>query len=229
MTTDLYLIRHGESVANVEPIVAGRHADVGLTERGHRQAALLGQRLTKHPIPADALYVSTLPRAQQTATYVSRALGLEPVVEDALRELDPGEADGLTLDEWARRWPRPRDDSLSGNPFMDFAPGGESWAVFLARSGAALQAVVDRHPDQTVAVVTHGGVIESSVALGFGLGATFHRVGFALLNTGVTHWRYRPDEERQPWVLVSLNDAHHLADEVADGSSHQAVPTPVEE
>lgn len=224
MATDLYLIRHGESVANVEPIVAGRRADVGLTERGHRQAALLGRRLTEHPIPADVLYVSTLPRAQQTAGYVARALALEPVVDDALRELDPGEADGLTLAQWRERWPRPRDGSLSGNPFSDFAPGGESWATFLARSGTALQTLVDRHPDQTVAVVTHGGVIESSVALG----PTFHRVGFALLNTGVTHWRYRPDDERQPWVLVSLNDAHHLADEAA-ATADQAVPTPVEE
>lgn len=229
MTTDLYLIRHGESVANVEPIVAGRDGDVGLTERGHRQAALLEQRLSEHPIPADALYVSTLTRARQTAAYVARALGLEPVVEDALRELDPGEADGLTLAEWRERWPRPRDGSLSGNPFLDFAPGGESWAAFLARSGAALQTVVDRHRDQTVVVVTHGGVIESSVALGFGLGATFHRVGFALLNTGVTHWRHQPDDDRQPWVLVSLNDAHHLADGADAGGSEQAVPTPVEE
>ena len=41
MTTELYLIRHGESVANVEPIIAGMRGDMGLTDRGREQGRLL--------------------------------------------------------------------------------------------------------------------------------------------------------------------------------------------
>lgn len=230
MTTELYLIRHGQSVANVEPIIGGMKGDVGLTDRGRRQAELLAQRLTESPIHADALYVSGLARARQTAEYVSRALGLEPEVDDGFRELDPGVADGLSVAEWRDRYPGFGPGPLAANPFHEFAPGGESWAQFLSRSGSALTRLVRRHRDQTVAVVTHGGVIESSVMLGFGLGATAYQVGFDLHNTGITRWRYDLDDGARPvWTLVSLNDAGHLAGETDGDDSRQAVPTPAGE
>lgn len=231
MTTELFLIRHGESVANVEPIIGGRRGDAGLTDRGRRQAELLEQRLVDSPISADVLYTSTLPRARQTAEYVSRGVGLEPRVDDSLRELDPGAADGLSVAEWRERFPGFGPGRLSANPFHEFAPGGESWAQFLGRAGAALMALVHRHPDQTVVAVTHGGVIETSVMTGFGLGATAHHVGFDLLNTGITHWRHAPSAEGQDpsWTLVTLNDAGHLAGEVSGDDPRQAVPTPPED
>lgn len=47
MTTQLYLIRHGEAVANVEPIIGGMRGDAGLTDRGREQADLLEQRLRR--------------------------------------------------------------------------------------------------------------------------------------------------------------------------------------
>lgn len=230
MTTELYLIRHGQSVANVEPVIGGRRGDAGLTDRGRRQAALLEQRLVASPIRADALYVSSLARARQTAVYVGRALGLEPQVDDGIRELDPGVADGLSVAEWRDRFPGFGPGPLAANPFHEFAPEGESWAQFLARSGAALSALVRRHPDQTVVAVTHGGVIESSVMLAFSLGATAFQVGFDLDNTGITRWRYdAADESRPSWTLVSLNDAGHLAGEVSGDDPRRAVPTPAEQ
>ncbi|HYI58560.1 MAG TPA: histidine phosphatase family protein [Microlunatus sp.] len=230
MTTELYLIRHGESVANVEPIIGGRQGDVGLTDRGRRQAGLLEQRLVDSPISADVLYTSTLPRARQTAEYVSRGLRLEPRTDDAIRELDPGAADGLSVTEWRERHPGFGPGPLNANPFHEFAPGGESWAQFIVRAGAALLALVDRHPDQTVVAVTHGGVIEASVMIAFGLGPTAQHIGFDLLNTGITQWRCAPSDEKRPdWTLVTLNDAGHLAGEVSGDDPRQAVPTPPEE
>ena len=72
--THLYLIRHGESVANVQPIVAGMRGDVGLTERGVAQADRLRERLAQGEIAADVLIASTLPRARQTAEIIAPAL-----------------------------------------------------------------------------------------------------------------------------------------------------------
>ena len=45
MVTDLYFIRHGEAVSNVEPVIAGVRGNRGLTECGRQQAALLEERL----------------------------------------------------------------------------------------------------------------------------------------------------------------------------------------
>jgi probable phosphoglycerate mutase len=75
---------------------------------------------------------SSLPRARQTAQIIAPALGLgAPTLDDDLHELRPGdEADGLSLDEFKRRfgWVDQIDF-----PLRSFAPGGESWARFVLR------------------------------------------------------------------------------------------------
>src|SRR5215213_10329433 len=147
MPTDLYLIRHGESVANVEPIIGGMRGDGGLTDRGRKQAELLEQRLRDDGWRADQLYASTLPRALQTGEYVARALQLPIQRDDDLQELRPGEADGLSLDEWRRRFGDP-DSLLPTHPFRPFSPGGESWAAFLVRAGSALARLVAEHEER---------------------------------------------------------------------------------
>lgn len=76
MVTGLYLVRHGEAISNVEPVIAGLRGDLGLTERGQQQAALLERRLAQRDLGADVLHVSTLPRALETGTYLARALDL---------------------------------------------------------------------------------------------------------------------------------------------------------
>ena len=205
----MILVRHGESIANVSPVIGGMRGDAGLTATGHRQAELLAERFRVEHFSADLLYASTLPRAQQTAGYLAEVLDL-PVQDDAeLQEVRVGEADGLSHAEWSSRWP-----GLAGglwvNPFQAFATGGESWAAFLARAGAGLTDLVTRHPGRRIVAVTHGGVIQASLAMAFGLGPTATRVGFALSNTGMTTWRHDPSGGDPAWTLVAVNDAGHL-------------------
>lgn len=209
VSTELILVRHGQSVANVSPVIGGMTGDVGLTELGHRQAELLAERLRTEGLRADVLYASTLPRAQQTAGYLSQALDLPVRDEPELQEVRVGDADGLSREAWRSRWPG-FDDSGWQRAFHDFASGGESWAQFLTRAGTGLVELVARHPDQRIVAVTHGGVIEASVALAFGLGPTATRVRYALANTGLTTWRHDPDPGAATWTLVRLNDAAHL-------------------
>jgi probable phosphoglycerate mutase len=210
MPTELILIRHGQSHANVNPIVAGMRGDRGLTDVGRRQAELVRDRLRAEELTADALYASTLPRAQETARYVADALGLPIKDDDGLQEVRVGEADGMSNDEWAARWPGLRQ-SLSANPFQEFAPGGESWAAFLIRAGAALTSLVERHPDERVVAVTHGGVINASFSLAFGLGPTSPRVRIGPENTSINRWIHDPEPHQPRWTLVGFNDARHLA------------------
>ena len=76
MPLRLYLIRHGEAYSNVENVIGGMNGDLGLTERGFRQAQALAERLRGGEIKPDVLYASTLPRARQTAEYVAEALDM---------------------------------------------------------------------------------------------------------------------------------------------------------
>jgi 2,3-bisphosphoglycerate-dependent phosphoglycerate mutase len=209
MTTELILIRHAESHPNVSPVIGGMHGDSGLTDLGREQAELLGRRLRSQRFTADVLYSSTLPRAKATATYVSAALDLPIRYEDGLQEVRVGEADGMSLEEWAARWPG-LDNEPWRRPFQKFAPGGESWAEFLTRAGTALIELVERHPGERVVAVTHGGVLEASFAWAFGNGPTATPVRFAPRNTGLTVWRHDPDPGRPTWTLINFNDAAHL-------------------
>jgi len=226
VVTDLYLIRHGEAVSNVEPVIAGLRGDRGLTERGRRQAALLEERLRGADLRADVLYVSTLRRALDTGEYVARALQLPVHRTDDLHELRPGDADGLTIEEWRAR---AEGDVPPRDPFEPFSPGGESWGAFLLRAEAALSRLVARHEDQTVVAVCHGGVLEASFHLAFGLGASVQRVAFDPHNTSLTHWRHRRGAHGESsWTLVTFNDASHLAGELTP-TRRRAVPTRVDE
>ena len=230
MTTDLYLIRHGEAVVNVQPIIGGMRGDTGLTDRGRRQAQLLEERLRSDRMRADHLYVSTLPRALETGEYVARALRLPIQPDDDLQELRPGEADGLSVEKWRTKFAGP-DTSAVTDPFREFSPGGESWAGFLFRAGRALANLVARHENQIVVAVCHGGVLEASFHLAFGVGGTGNKVAFAALNASITHWRHeRGADHRSQWALVKFNDAGHLAgEEVPEESPREGVPTPTDE
>jgi broad specificity phosphatase PhoE len=226
MATELYLIRHGEAVANVEPVIGGMHGDRGLTARGHHQCRLLEERLTNQPMHVDRLVSSTLPRALETAEYVARALGLPVLPDDGMHELRPGEADGLTVHEWRNRYRAGEEPPGTRDPYRVFSPGGESWATFLARAGGALTQLVARHRDETVVVVCHAGIVEATFALAFGMGASAKRVDCAPLNTSLTHWRHRFGPAGEPeWTLASFNDASHLTSSVRSESPAQdAVP-----
>jgi len=59
--------------------------DAHLTERGRRQAQAAAERLAGAPI--DALYVSPLHRAQETAEPLGKATGVTPVTIDGLAEI----------------------------------------------------------------------------------------------------------------------------------------------
>jgi 2,3-bisphosphoglycerate-dependent phosphoglycerate mutase len=231
VTTELYLVRHGEAVANVEPVIGGMHGDAGLTPRGRDQCRLLEERLVHERIRADRLVSSTLPRALQTAEYVSRALALPVLGDEGLHELRPGEADGLTVPEWRARYRAGEEPPGTRDPYRVFSPGGESWATFLARAVDALVGLVARYRDETVVAVCHAGVVEASFALAFGLGASSRRVDCSPSNTGITHWRHQCSPAGEPaWRLASFNDAGHLrARPPSVPGTRDAVPLPGED
>lgn len=212
MTTNLYLIRHGESYANVESVIGGMHGDRGLTERGIAQAEALARRLTTGEIAAEALYSSTLPRARMTAELLAGALKLPITWDDELCELRPGESDGMKVEEARARFAGFQRFLIE--PFLPVAPGGESWGSFQMRGSAALERLILRHQGQTIVAVTHGGIIEVSFLYLLGLGPQARaRMAFHVLNTAITHWRHvETYGGRWEWRLVAHNDHRHLLD-----------------
>jgi probable phosphoglycerate mutase len=211
MPTNLYIIRHGEAYTNVESVIGGMQGDRGLTERGIAQAEALARRLSTGEIAADVLYASTLPRARATAEHIAAALKLPIAWDHELHELRPGESDGMRLEDARAKYTG--FSTFLIEPFTPLAPGGDSWGSFQARTSAALERIITRHPEQTIVVVAHGGTIDVSFLYMLGLGPQARRRNaFQSQNTAITHWRHVDSYGRLEWQLIAHNDHRHLLD-----------------
>lgn len=211
MSTNLYIIRHGEARCNVDGVVGGLNGCQGLTERGHEQVARLAERLRSGEIRADVIYGSTFRRARETAQGVAGALELPVQWDDAFQEIRPGQADGLTYAEARERFHVP-----GRNPVYEpLAPGGESWSDFFGRVGQALTRVLRQHEGQQIVIVAHGGIIESAFYYFLGMPTNVVRsASFWTHHTAITQWRQGQPAHDQRWYLVRYNDVAHLNPEM---------------
>ena len=225
-TTRLVLVRHGEAECNVSGVCGGIKGCTGLTAKGVGQVTALADRLerTGELAGAVALYASVLPRAIETAELLAPALrpigadgafGSIPTVitECGLCELHPGDADGLTWEEFSARYSGPDWDDHPDHPI---APGGESWTGFVLRVADALEAVAARHPGSLVVVACHAGVIEASLLSMLPLvgGRAGARLQLRTQHASLTTW----EVERGRWRLLGYNDASHLIPSRSSGS-----------
>lgn len=156
MQTKLWLIRHGETHWNAGSRIQGS-TDIPLNPTGLRQAQAVAGWM--QPQEIQAVYSSGLQRAQQTATPLAISKGLSVDIHVNLAERNFGEFQGLTPDEIYRRFPEKYTSWQSREP--DFCPqDGESLTDFYSRVRDAIQVIIARHAGETVAVVTHGGVLD---------------------------------------------------------------------
>jgi uncharacterized phosphatase len=153
--THLVLVRHGETDWNLAGRIQGR-SDIPLNDTGREQARAAGQRLAAERW--DVIAASPLSRAHETATIIGSEVGIDAIeVVDALVERNYGEVEGLTGPEI--------DARFGGGGTIDGgrAGGRETREQVVARVHPALLALAAEHPDKSVLVVTHGGVIGSLV------------------------------------------------------------------
>ncbi len=240
--TNLYLIRHGEAVSNVQPILAGMRGDTGLTPRGVIQAEHLRDRLAATgEIAADVLIASSLPRARQTAEIIAPALRLPVILDDEVQELRLGEADGMNNGDAWRKFGVP---DFHQQPLRPIAPGGESWGHFMLRVGNAIDRITRQHQGKTVVIVCHGGFIDGAFIYFFQQPSlVLPAADFQTHNTSITHWQQYTRDGRTRWRLMKYNDTTHLRDigaresmrweemgpEPSVADEHPSVPLPTEE
>lgn len=161
--TDILLVRHPETEANVTGRFVGRGASP-YTREGRRQLERLPGRVTS--FAPDTVWSSPLDRTLRLAERIAVSSGAPLTVDERIIELDFGDAEGLTFDEIA----------AAGLPFNyrnreePVAPGGESRGDIERRSAEFCDQLVasgGRH-----VVVTHGGPFRASLVHLLGLTST---------------------------------------------------------
>ncbi len=197
--TTLYLIRHARSTWNAEGRMQG-WADPPLDDVGYRQAQALAERLKDEAF--HAIYSSPLARARQTAEAIAAYHNLPICFDERLRERNLGEWTGLTGSEADERFP---DVQSNGDWRIDGPPGGESQTELTARAAAAFAAILAAHPDERVAVVSHGGTLSALMAHLFKtpIGSPVH---FAADNTSIARVRAKDGHVH----LLGWGDDRHL-------------------
>jgi probable phosphoglycerate mutase len=154
--TRILLVRHGQTAWNAGSRIQG-HTDIELDPTGHWQAERLALALADEEL--DVLYSSDLARARQTAAPLAARKGLQLRIDPGLRERGFGEFEGLSFQQIEQRWPEQAAAWRRRDP--DFgARGGEVLRDFRERVVAVVTRLAHAHRGQSIALVTHGGVLD---------------------------------------------------------------------
>lgn len=156
--TKFILVRHGQSKANQCGYLVGK-TEAPLSPLGEKQAMAASEYILKS-YKVDVIYSSPLERACNTVKGVADGLGLTINKEDALREFDFGEWEGLTHEEIKSKF----DDGYgkwARDPGTFVPQGGESMTQLQTRVVEKLKEIGKKEEGKTVLIGSHSSVIRA--------------------------------------------------------------------
>ena len=193
---EIVLVRHGLPLrVELETGIA----DPELAAEGHEQAAKMAAYLGVEDV--EAVYVSPLRRALETARPLCKVLGLEAVVSEGVAEFDRNSREYVPVEE-LRATNDPRWEKLLRGEWDGV---DEDPSLFKARVVATMEDMIARHPGGRVVVVCHGGVINQYLA--HVLGIETHVGFFYPKYTSIHRVMAARSGQRS---IVSINEASHL-------------------
>ncbi len=194
-------MRHGITEFNSTRRFAG-YSDVEMSAAGYGQAEKLRDHLTDEKI--DAVYSSDLRRALVTAEVISAGHDVEIITCSELREINYGEAEGLTFAEIGRLHPELAESITNFSLQLEF-PGGESFEGFIARTITFVDRLNKHTQEQTILIVSHSGPLKVLVCHLLGIDQSHWRK-LRIDNTSLSIMETYP----QIAILNLLNDTSHL-------------------
>ena len=193
---ELLLIRHGLPVRRegVDGI-----ADPELSDEGNQQADLLADYLESERI--DAVYSSPLKRAFQTAQPLALRRGLPIALLDGVAEWDRNSNEYVPVEELKAT----NDPRYAAMMSGEWTAAEETREEFHHRVVTALEALIDAHPGQRIAVSCHGGVINSYVGhvLGLPVGQHFFYPNYTSIHRVAA-------SSKGHRSILSVNESGHL-------------------
>jgi probable phosphoglycerate mutase len=211
MSTNIVLIRHGETAWNAERRLQG-HLDIALNAEGLRQAEALADALAGEHI--DTIFSSDLQRARQTAQAVADRKAMPLHTDVRLRERCFGGFEGLLYADIAQRFPREFAAWQAREvdaPMPEGARQAETFRQFYQRSVQAIGELAEQHEGQSLVLVAHGGVLECAYRAALGLSLETPR-DFPVLNASINRFRYQHGK----LALLSWGEVAHLQRGVLD-------------
>lgn len=182
------------------------HGDSPLTEIGRNQVAAIGRRLKA--INFDTLISSDLGRTQETASIITDITGHDVELDRRLRERNYGVFEGLTVPQIREKHSEVYDQFNTDDPEY-ILPGGESHRQHFRRNVAFFEELLTERFGTKVAVVAHGGVLDSIFRYVAGLPLEQPRC-FITTNASLTIVCHGNFYGTTRWVVETWCDAGHL-------------------
>jgi 2,3-bisphosphoglycerate-dependent phosphoglycerate mutase len=177
----LVIARHAQSMRNAvkkgnlyfpdeetrEPIKGIPDYKIPLTEKGKKQAIILGKALNNRFGLFDYIYHSGYTRTRQTLDGILSGYAQEEINEmqirfdPSIRERHPGYTYEMTQEEAESAFPYIADHWSTFGGFFAQPPGGESLADVSIRTLSFLNMIFRKRIGEKVLLVTHGGTIKS--------------------------------------------------------------------
>lgn len=158
METQIYLVRHGQSIGNAKGFYQG-HTNMDLSEVGVYQANLTAERLKD--VHIDVIYSSDLARAHNTALPHAKLRGLDVIDSRLLREMYIGDWEGLPIADLKRD----HYQEFVIDWHADFGnfrfPNGESVLEAGERVYNEILRIAKENIGKTVLIVSHAAVIRA--------------------------------------------------------------------
>jgi broad specificity phosphatase PhoE len=198
----LILIRHGETLWNKEGRVQGT-SDIELSDVGKKQAELLALSLKNHTI--EAIHVSPLKRAMQTAEIINEFHSLDIQLHQGLMEMDQGDFEGFSFKEliadkkeFLQKW--------IADPASIKMPNGESLSELQNRAWSAMEEIISK--SQNALIVSHNFTIAAILCRLRNISLSEFR-STCVDTASKTIVRF----DNEGATIESLNDRSHLSNE----------------
>ena len=156
--TTLLIIRHGQSMGNLEDRFIGQ-TDSPLSPLGKTQAEITASYIAEN-YKIDKIYSSDLSRAFDTGKKLSEKTGAEITIDERLREIYAGEWEGLFFKNIIENYKE--DFGLwMEDVGKSTCTGGESVKSVYNRAAEVLMEIAKENDGKVIAVTTHATVIRS--------------------------------------------------------------------
>ena len=204
MKTKIYLVRHTQTVGNIEKRLSGR-TDFELTLNGKKYVEKLTNRLKN--IKFDKAYSSISGRAVKTIEPICKLQGLEIEKTDKLCEMDFGIYDGLKWEEVNKINPKIKQTQDEINEIAGI-PGQESTEEVANRMFSFIRTVSIQNTGKVILMSSHGVAIEAFIRKVNHEKFSENKEANSQKNTAINIIEY--DIEKDNFEVTLLNDFSHL-------------------
>ncbi len=159
--TELYFIRHGESVCNQKRVFTG-HIDAELTEKGLNQGRYACSYFKNMKV--DAIYASALKRTADTVSALAEEQKLDIIKVPELNEIYAGKWGGTLISEIEKNYPEEYTAWIN-DIGSAVCTDGESVRDLGERVYNKIKEIAEKNNDNIVVISTHATPIRSFLSI----------------------------------------------------------------